>query len=99
MNEASAPLLGLGGGAAMIFGPDGRPLADHLPEDQDGLVIADLDLDLIKLAKVVADPAGHYAKPEAARLLVSRAPLRPVAVCEIEADCLGFEPLDSTGRL
>lgn len=74
------PLLERGGGSAMIFGPDGSPLADHIPEDEEGLVIADLQLDLIKYAKAVADPAGHYAKPEATRLVLTRTPLRPVVV-------------------
>jgi len=71
-------LLTLGGGSAMIFAPDGRRLAEHLPEGEEGLVIADIDLDWITIAKTVADPAGHYAKPDATQLLLHRGSKRPV---------------------
>lgn len=72
------PLICLGGGAAMIFGPDGRPLAEHIPETEEGLIVAELDLGLITLAKAIADPAGHYAKPEVTQLLFAREARRPV---------------------
>lgn len=73
-------LLETGGGSAMVFGPDGRELADYLPEDDEGLVVADVDLNMIKLAKAVADPAGHYAKPDSTRLLWFRDSPRPVEI-------------------
>jgi aliphatic nitrilase len=76
------PFLEAGGGSAMIFGPDGRNLADFLPETAEGLVIAELDFGAILRAKAIADPAGHYAKPEATRLLLTRAPRRPVVTRE-----------------
>jgi len=72
------PFLEAGGGSAMIFSPDGRNLAEFLPETAEGLVIAEIDFDQITMAKAVADPAGHYAKPEATQLLLSRRPRRPV---------------------
>ncbi len=64
-------LLRPGGGFAMIFGPDGRPLAEPLPEDTEGLVCADIDLGLIAIAKSAADPAGHYSRPDVTRLLLN----------------------------
>lgn len=67
-----------GGGSAMIFGPDGRELADYLPGDEEGLVMAEVDLNMITMAKAVADPVGHYAKPDVTRLLFNNQPLRPV---------------------
>lgn len=73
-------LVQLGGGSAMIFAPDGRPLANYLSEYEEGLVVAEMDLDLIKLAKAIADPAGHYAKPDVTRLVLTRGPLRPVVI-------------------
>ncbi|MEU9288933.1 carbon-nitrogen hydrolase family protein [Streptomyces sp. NPDC048275] len=62
-------LLTAGAGSARIFGPDGSPLGKPLDEHAEGFVVADIDLSLIDLAKNAADPAGHYAKTDATRLL------------------------------
>ena len=56
----------------MIFGPDGRPLCNPLPDDQDGILYADLDIGLISLAKAAADPVGHYSRPDVVRVMVNR---------------------------
>lgn len=80
--EDKAPLLGKGGGHAMIYGPDGRPLADKLDPAADGLVIAEIDLDLIALAKSAADPVGHYSRPDVTRLLLNRRPMKCVEEIE-----------------
>ena len=68
------PFIELGGGSSMIFGPDGRELAEFLPETEEGLVVAELDFDAITMAKAVADPAGHYSKPESTQLLLHKGP-------------------------
>jgi aliphatic nitrilase len=76
MNAPCPPeFLRTGGGYAMIFGPDGRPLAQALPPEQEGLVYAELDLATISLAKAAADPAGHYSRPDVVRLLLNSQPL------------------------
>jgi len=72
------PFLQVGGGSSMIFGPDGKELADYIPETEEGLIIAELDFNAITMAKAVADPAGHYAKPESTQLLLNQTPMRPV---------------------
>ncbi len=83
-----APLLLKGGGHAMIYGPDGRPLANKLDPEADGLVIAEIDLDAIALAKSAADPVGHYSRPDVTRLLLNRRPLKCVEEFEAGAEAL-----------
>lgn len=70
--------LTAGGGASMIFGPDGAPLCDPIPHDQEGILYAEVTFDAIGIAKTTADPAGHYARPYVARLLLNTAPARRV---------------------
>ncbi|WP_052668844.1 carbon-nitrogen hydrolase family protein [Nitriliruptor alkaliphilus] len=69
-------LLLPGGGFARIYGPDGSPLAEPLPETEEGILYADLDLSMISIAKSAADPVGHYSRPDVTRLLLNttRAP-------------------------
>ena len=84
VDPAGPPLLQLGGGSSMIFGPDGRELSSFLPENEEGLVVADLNMEQIIFAKAVADPAGHYAKPEVTRLYLDLRTQK--AVMRIEDD-------------
>lgn len=63
-----------GGGFARIYAPDGSELGSRLEETEEGLVIADIDLAAIPLAKAAADPAGHYARPDVTRLLLNKTP-------------------------
>jgi nitrilase len=63
-----------GGGYSMIFGPDGQPLVEHLPQDQEGILYADIDLAMISIAKAAYDPSGHYSRGDVVRLMVNRNP-------------------------
>jgi aliphatic nitrilase len=76
--EERRALLKPGGGHARIFAPDGRELGERIGETEEGLVVADIDLAAITLSKAAADPAGHYSRPDVTRLLLNRAPARPV---------------------
>ncbi|MEM1021528.1 MAG: carbon-nitrogen hydrolase family protein [Pseudomonadota bacterium] len=76
--DAKKALLPAGGIGAMIYGPDGRPLAEPLGDGVEGLVYADIDLSQIALAKGAADPVGHYSRPDVARLWFNPNPGRIV---------------------
>ncbi|SEQ81059.1 aliphatic nitrilase [Amphritea atlantica] len=71
-------LIHVGGGHAVIYGPDGSPLCDKLPEDQEGILYADIDLGVIGVAKSAIDPGGHYSRPDVTRLLLNKRRMRPV---------------------
>lgn len=60
-----------GGGFSMIFGPDGKPLAEHLPAGEEGIVKADIDLSDIDYAKGMIDTVGHYSRPDLLSLHVN----------------------------
>lgn len=80
--EDKAQLIQKGGGFAQIFGPDGRPLVEPLPETEEGLLVAELDLSAIVLAKAAADPTGHYSRPDVVRLLLNPNPAPRVEYLE-----------------
>lgn len=65
-----------GGGYSMIYAPDGTPLAPPLDDGAEGIVKAELDLDLIGVAKTFFDAAGHYTRNDVFRFQVEHAPRR-----------------------
>lgn len=73
-DDMKRQLLKAGGGFTRIYAPDGSPMAEPIPEDQEGILYADIDLGMIALAKAAADPAGHYARPDVTRLLLNKTP-------------------------
>jgi nitrilase len=88
-------LVHAGGGHAVIYGPDGSPLAPKLPEDSEGILYATLDLGMIGVAKNAADPAGHYSRPDVTRLLLNNKPARRVESFSLPVDSV--QPVATEG--
>ncbi len=85
-NEDQAALISVGGGFAQIYGPDGSPMCEQLPEDEDGLLFAEIDLGAIAVAKSFADPVGHYSRPDVTRLLLNRTPQMQVEEFSVQLE-------------
>ncbi|KAF9534110.1 carbon-nitrogen hydrolase [Crepidotus variabilis] len=65
MKTASGVLFNIpGGGSSAIFGPDGRQLSQDIPECEEGILYADLNLHEILKAKGFLDVCGHYSRPD-----------------------------------
>lgn len=58
-------------GGSCLAGPDGRWLIEPAVNQQ-GLLIADIDLREVRRARQNFDPAGHYARPDVLSLTVNR---------------------------
>lgn len=69
-NKELEEIVQPGGGAAAVYGPDGYRLTEPLDEYTDGFAIAEFDRDYIDSAKIFADPAGHYYRPDVARFVL-----------------------------
>jgi nitrilase len=91
-------LIHAGGGHSVIYGPDGSSLAEKLPEGQEGILYADIDLGAIGVAKNAADPAGHYSRPDVTRLLFNNKPARRVEHFSLPTDSEIEPPLDQAAR-
>ncbi|MDD1780404.1 carbon-nitrogen hydrolase family protein [Enterovibrio sp. ZSDZ35] len=89
----------VGGGYTKIYAPDGQSIGSEIGETEEGLVVADIDLSMIPYAKAVADPAGHYAKKDATRLLIDREKRRAVVeVKDLDASKTAMSELATTGQ-
>ncbi len=79
-DEQAALLGGGGGGSSRIYAPDGQIISNLLDEHSEGIVYAEIDLSLIPLSKVAADPSGHYSRPDVTRLVLDKRPQPAVEV-------------------
>jgi predicted amidohydrolase len=53
-----------GGGYSAIIGPDGRLVSKFLKPAEEGLVVADIDMDMSIMARSFLDICGHYSRPD-----------------------------------
>ena len=60
-------------GGSMIVGPLGKVLAGPV-YDKEAIITADIDLSEVEKASLDFDAVGHYARPDALQLTVSRKP-------------------------
>lgn len=62
----------------MVFEPDGRKLSKALDPTVEGMVVVNLDLDLLGMCKSFVDVIGHYRRPDTLRLMVDSREKKPV---------------------
>jgi nitrilase len=68
-----------GGCMTAIISPEGAHVIPPLTQGE-GMLVADLDLDLIVKRKRMMDSVGHYARPEILRLVLDNRPACPMQV-------------------
>ncbi|MBA3655164.1 MAG: carbon-nitrogen hydrolase family protein [Actinobacteria bacterium] len=73
-------------GNTAIVGPEGDILAGPLVEEE-GILMAELDIDVARKSRRQFDPVGHYARPDVFRLAVNTRPAPSVT--------FGAEPAQS----
>lgn len=67
-----------GYGCTQIINPSGVTISEIIPHDQEGIAYADVDLDVLPMAKYLMDPAGHYSKPNVVSLNFDQRPQNAV---------------------
>lgn len=65
-------------GLTAIYGPDGKCLAGPLDPNQEGMVIAEIDIEQIIEQKLQHDIAGHYNRFDVLSLNLNRRPQRAI---------------------
>jgi nitrilase len=65
-------------GLTAIYGPDGKRLAGPLDPNEEGMVVAEIDLEKIIVPKLQHDIVGHYQRFDVLSLNLNRRPLKPI---------------------
>jgi aliphatic nitrilase len=85
-----------GGCYTAIISPEGVPLCDPITEGE-GMVIAELDPDLITKRKRMLDSVGHYSRPDIFTLTIDRE-ARAQVLPKVERPSLGVGVRDERGK-
>ena len=80
LDPANKGILSAGGGIAGIVDPLGNYVAGPI-ENEEGIVVGEIDLDLIRDAKHLVDSVGHYARSDVLKLLINNSE-QPVVISE-----------------
>lgn len=83
-------------GGSCIVAPGGEVLTDQAGEEE-SILAADLDLDVLFRKKIIHDYAGHYNRPDVLRLVVEPAPSAPSVATPSEME--SPDPMDPTGHV
>lgn len=77
-----------GGCMTAIISPEGSHVVPPLTHGE-GILIADLDMNLVLKRKRMMDSVGHYARPELLRLVLDDRPTAPMRTASTEATAIG----------
>ena len=93
-------LFKIGGGIAQVISPLGDYLCEPLPSDQEGIVYADIDLNMILAAKAFVDPVGQYSRPDILSLNINKSSLPKTQVTnEDDVDHSLMEKIERANRM
>lgn len=92
-SDAQRQAMAYGHGFTRIISPTGQVIA-KMEHDAEGVLVADIDLGLIPVAKYFMDPAGHYSTPGNMQLFVDASRQKPVFILgEEEPEGLSYEDI------
>ena len=92
--EDKKQIMDYGYGCTRIIAPNGKVMAS-VPHDQEGIAVAEVNLEQTIPGKYLTDPAGHYSTPQCLRLIFDQSEHYPVMKVGKQADhFISFDELN-----